>query len=61
VAALGILFLPVGYIELACRGHATPQAYTPAIEPAQQRREANTYLTYPEWHIVYAYDGLPRR
>ena len=58
VAALVILCLPVGYIELACRGHATPQAYTPAIEPAQQRREANTYLTYPEWHIVYAYDGL---
>ena len=58
VAALVILCLPVGYIELACRGRATPQAYTPAIEPAQQRREANTYLTYPEWHIVYAYDGL---
>jgi hypothetical protein len=27
-------------------------------DPASQRMEANTYLTYPEWHIVYAYDGL---
>jgi FAD/FMN-containing dehydrogenase len=27
-------------------------------DPNFHRREANTYLTYPEWHIVYAYDGL---
>jgi len=57
-----VLFLvlaPVGYVELACRGTASAQAYQPLItDPAFQRREANTYLTYPEWHIVYAYDGL---
>ena len=35
------------------------QTYQPLItDPAFQRREANTYLTYPEWHIVFAYDGL---
>ncbi len=27
-------------------------------DPTFWRAEANTYLTYPEWHIVYAYDGL---
>ena len=27
-------------------------------EPEFQRQEANSYLTYPEWHIVYAYEGL---
>jgi hypothetical protein len=63
LAALGItlllLLMPVGYVELACRGDATAQAYQPLITDATfQRREANTYLTYPEWHIVYAYDGL---
>ena len=63
LAALGVavllLLLPVGYVELACRGTATAQTYRPLItDAAFQRREANTYLTYPEWHIVYAYDGL---
>ena len=53
------LLIPVGYVELACRGNATEQTYRPVItDAAFQRREANTYLTYPEWHIVYAYDGL---
>jgi hypothetical protein len=54
-----LLLMPVGYVELACRGEAAEQTYQPLIaDAAYQRREANTYLTYPEWHIVYAYDGL---
>jgi hypothetical protein len=57
--ALVLLLTPVAYIELACRGDAESQAYRPVIaDPSFQRREANTYLTYPEWHIVFAYDGL---
>jgi hypothetical protein len=58
---LGTLLLlsPVAYVELRCRGQASTDAYGPLItDPAFQRREANTYLTYPEWHIVFAYDGL---
>jgi hypothetical protein len=51
--------MPVAYIELACRGESDATTYRPLItNPTFQRREANTYLTYPEWHIVYAYDGL---
>jgi len=54
-----LLLAPVVYVEVACRGDAATQTYTPLItDPAFQRREANTYLTYPEWHIVFAYDGL---
>lgn len=54
-----LLMLPVAWIELGCRADAAPQRYASLIEdPAFQRREANTYLTYPEWHIVFAYDGL---
>jgi hypothetical protein len=56
---LVLLLTPVAYVELACRGDAESQAYRPVIaDPLFQRREANTYLTYPEWHIVFAYDGL---
>ena len=53
------LAAPIGYVEFACHAPATNSHYTPVIVDAkEQRREANTYLTYPEWHIVYAYDGL---
>ncbi len=59
VVALLLLLTPVAYVELACRGDARAQPYEAVItDPAFVRREANTYLTYPEWHIVYAYDGL---
>lgn len=57
--ALVLLLAPVTYIELACRGEAAADTYRPLIaDPTVQRLEANSYLTYPEWHIVYAYDGL---
>ncbi len=56
-----VLCAPVAYVEVACRADLDNRAiaYQSVIaEPSFQRREANTYLTYPEWHIVYAYDGL---
>jgi hypothetical protein len=53
------LAAPIAYVETACHAPVTSAPYTPLIsDTQQQRREANTYLTYPEWHIVYAYDGL---
>ena len=59
LAAILLLLVPVAYVELRCRGQATSEIYQPLItDRAFQRAEANTYLTYPEWHIVYAYDGL---
>jgi hypothetical protein len=58
-AASLLLLMPVAYVELACRGDAGGAPYAPLVaEEAFRRSEANTYLTYPEWHIVYAYDGL---
>ena len=57
--SLGLLLTPVGYVELFCRGTASGETYRPLMtDAAAMRREANTYLTYPEWHIVFAYDGL---
>lgn len=59
-AVLGLvilLALPIGYVELMCRGEALTQAESQFFpEPKDRRPEARTYLTYPEWHIVYAYD-----
>lgn len=58
VGILGLLS-PAAYVETFCHGDLRPQAFDPLIkDPTQRRAEANTYLTYPEWHIVYAYDGL---
>ncbi|MEK1930077.1 MAG: hypothetical protein AAAC47_09890 [Pararhizobium sp.] len=54
-----LLLSPVAYIEAFCHGERTEQPYASLVRDAAfHRREANTFLTYPEWHIVYAYDGL---
>ena len=59
VVAVILLLAPVGYVETFCRGKIGAARSDPKMaDPAYWRAEANTYLTYPEWHIVYAYDGL---
>jgi hypothetical protein len=55
------LAAPVAYVATACKGTPGKQDYRPIITEAEfQRQEANSFLTYPEWHIVYAYEGLAR-
>jgi hypothetical protein len=53
---------PILYIELGCRGEATEgPSYRPLVrDPAWRREEARTWLTYPEWHIVYSADSFGR-
>ncbi len=57
---LGVLVLiiglasPVIYVETMCRGDATPAPSAPLVDKI--RPEIRTLLTYPEWHIVHAYD-----
>ena len=59
IPLLALLTAPIVYVEMACTGSTPAAAYRPIIsDQAQQRAEANSYLTYPEWHIVYAYEGL---
>lgn len=54
-----LLLLPSTYIEVFCRGEPLFAEYEPIIKDEKyQRSEANSFLTYPEWHIVYAYEGL---
>lgn len=50
------LLAPIGYIELACRPNGVTAEYTSILAPAHHRPEGRTLLTYPEWHIVHAYD-----
>jgi hypothetical protein len=59
LVTLVMLLVPVAYVEVTCRGTPRPDTYRPLItDEASRRLEANSYLTYPEWHIVFAYDGL---
>lgn len=53
IVVLG-LASPVIYVETMCRGDAVPRPAAPLS--AETRPEIRTLLTYPEWHIVHAYD-----
>lgn len=60
--ALGLLLVvvallaPVAFVEVACRGTPVAEAREPLVAPEHRRGEARTVMTYPEWHIVYAYE-----
>jgi hypothetical protein len=59
VAAALFVLVPITYIEARCRGGADDGAARPYRSLAGMGRpEARTWLTYPEWHIVYAADAL---
>jgi hypothetical protein len=55
VAIIGLLS-PIAYIETMCRPDVQPSAYTAILPADWHRAEGRTLLTYPEWHIVHAYD-----
>ncbi len=50
------LLSPIAYVEIMCRGSGQPAAYEALIDPAFHRPETRTLMTYPEWHIVHAYE-----
>ncbi len=58
MVALALILSPIGYVELFCTAEPQPQEPARFIEPRWQRSEAATFLTYPEWHIVYAYEDM---
>jgi hypothetical protein len=61
LAGLVLLVGPILSTELLCHGKASGPAYQPLItDKTRQRPAANSYMTYPEWHIVYAYEGLAK-
>jgi hypothetical protein len=53
------VFGPIVWIETSCSADPVDQNYKSLITKSQQQRdEARSYLTYPEWHIVYAYQEM---
>jgi hypothetical protein len=56
VAAL----IPVVFTETVCNAPVDAQAepFKSVLDPADRRDEVNTYLTYPEWSIVHAYEDF---
>ena len=62
---LAALATPILYIETSCSG--TPQGWAAgapytSIQPGTEgkRAEARSWLTYPEWYIVYSADSYAR-
>lgn len=62
VLLLALLLGPIAWVETVCRPGPWPTSppsrlaggpYAAALRPA-----AASYLSYPEWHIVYAYEDL---
>ena len=55
-ALLAMLLVPVLWVEISCRPDGEAAAYEPLLPPEHRRDEARTLMTWPEWHIVHAYD-----
>lgn len=51
-----LLLAPVAWVEWGCRTAAAPPSHDSLLPPEHHRPAARTLLTYPEWHIVHAYD-----
>lgn len=65
LAGIGLVALgaTVAYYELGCRGAGGPTALATPYEaiwdaPADTRIESWSWLTYPEWHIVYSAESF---
>lgn len=62
---LTAILAPIAYVETACRGPleaVRPDApYARLLDSGPGRRkEARTWLTFPEWYIVYSAESLGR-
>ncbi len=55
-----ILLAPVAYNEVACRPEGVADPFSPLLSGEGTRAESRTLMTYPEWHIVHAYDDYAR-
>jgi hypothetical protein len=60
LVALLCLSAPIVYTELACQSNVAPDGYRAILPAEHHRAESRTLLTYPEWHIVHAYDDYAK-
>lgn len=53
-----VTITPILFVEMGCRGSQQIQKKPVYLTDSEHHRpETRTLLTYPEWHIVYAYEG----
>lgn len=59
-ALIAIAAIPVIWIETACVERLAKEAapFQSVLAKQERREEINTYLTYPEWSIVHAYEDM---
>lgn len=57
---LVLLLAPIAYVEIGCRGSAKESTYQAVLTDEHHRPVTRTLMTYPEWHIVHAYDDYAR-
>ena len=50
------LAAPVAYIETSCAPKGEVEPYEALLPAESHRAEGRSLLTYPEWHIVHAYE-----
>lgn len=64
LAGLAAVAAPIAYIETQCGaplvGLDRAARYRPLLAATDRRAEARTWLTYPEWHIVYSAESFGR-
>ena len=64
VIVILVISATIGVTETVCRGAAAtdgaPDSVTwhTALLPEETRNEVDSYISYPEWSIVYAYDDF---
>ncbi len=60
VVLLVLSAIPIVWNETRCVGSlpANPSTYRPILPEAHRRNLVDTYLTYPEWSIVHAYEDF---
>lgn len=60
VALLLLAAVPIVWIETQCVGSlpGDPSTYKSILPPEHRRNLVDTYLTYPEWSIVHAYEDF---
>jgi hypothetical protein len=61
VVLLALVAAPIFWIEGLCAAPRDPlvRAPTPLVnDRGYTRRESDSYLSFPEWHIVYAHEDL---
>ena len=60
LALIVVLSAPIVWIETRCTTRREPEAARAPLvaDKGYLRRQTDTYLSFPEWHIVYAYEDV---